>query len=154
VNRTLSSRDRCGRGRTPDGKPRRRRSLLGAIGLVHRIAHPRKRATPPGRSPAADKNPRTECGCQPVAFINSFEVTPPVRFSRSRILAVLLPSRASSLATLTFVWLLGAFLAGLAFFPALAFAGATLAARAPALALRLAFGLACCASDFAVSPSP
>ena len=40
------------------------------------------------------KKPRTECACQPVAFMSSFNVTPPGRFSRSRILAVLLPGRA------------------------------------------------------------
>ena len=38
--------------------------------------------------------PRTLCACQSVPFINSFNVTPPGRFSRSRILAVLLPWRA------------------------------------------------------------
>src|SRR5436305_703966 len=33
-----------------------------------------------------DRNPRTECGCQPVAFMSSFELAPPGRFIRSRIL--------------------------------------------------------------------
>jgi hypothetical protein len=54
-------------------------------------------------------------------------VTPPGRSSRSRILAVLLPSRASGLvavATLAFVRPLGAFLAGVVFFPALALVSA------------------------------
>ena len=54
---------------------------------------------------------------------SSFAGAPPGRFSRSRILAVLLPSRAP----LAFFAPLGAFLAGLAFFPALAFSGATCA---------------------------
>jgi len=62
-------------------------------------------------------NPRNECGCQSAAFINSLALAPPGRFSRSRILAVLLPSRASGLADL-------------AFFHALALAGATCASRA------------------------
>ena len=91
-----------------------------------------------------DRNPRTECGCQPVALISSLEVTPPGRLSRSRILAVLLPSRASGLAgaaTLAFVRPLGAFLAGVAFFPALAFLGATGAGRAPARAVLFGFGV-------------
>jgi hypothetical protein len=38
-----------------------------------------------------DRKPRIECGCQPVAAINSFEVTPPFRFKSSRTVAVLLP---------------------------------------------------------------
>jgi hypothetical protein len=62
-----------------------------------------------------DRKPRTECGNQPVAFISSFEVAPPGRFSRSRILAVLLPSRATlGLATSGLARPLGAFLAGVA----------------------------------------
>jgi len=40
-----------------------------------------------------DKNPRTECGCQPVAAINSCKVAPPGRFSRSSTCAVLLTPR-------------------------------------------------------------
>src|ERR1700735_4034570 len=39
-------------------------------------------------------NPRTECACQPVAFMRSVPVAPPERFSRPRNLAVLLPKRA------------------------------------------------------------
>lgn len=50
-----------------------------------------------------DKNPRSECGCQFVALSSSFAVAPPGRFNRSRIVVVLLPSRAS------FRALLGAF---------------------------------------------
>jgi hypothetical protein len=42
-----------------------------------------------------DRKPRTECGNHPGAFIRSLEVAPPGRFSRSTILAVLLPGRAS-----------------------------------------------------------
>jgi hypothetical protein len=59
-----------------------------------------------------DRNPRTECGCQPVAFISSFAVAPPGRFSRWRIFAVLMPQW-----TLACVARLGTFLAGRAFFP-------------------------------------
>src|SRR5260370_4085736 len=74
-----------------------------------------------------DKKPRTECVCQPVDFINSFAVAPPGRLSRSRTLAVLLPSRAlaagfACLAPLGALW---PFLAGVAFFPAFPLAGAT-----------------------------
>src|ERR1700683_3433964 len=75
-----------------------------------------------------DKNPRRECGCQLVAFSSSLAVAPSGRFSKSRIVAVLLPSRAS------FRALLGAFFLGVAFFPALPLAGATFARRAPAVA--------------------
>src|ERR1019366_1756910 len=83
-----------------------------------------------------DRNPRTECGCQPVAFINSLPVTPPGRFSRSRTLAVLLPSRAP----LAFLAPLGAFLAGEAFFPDWASLGVPFAPCAPAAALLVALG--------------
>ena len=37
------------------------------------------------------RKPRTEFAFQPVVFTRSFNVTPPGRFSSSRILAVLLP---------------------------------------------------------------
>ena len=80
-------------------------------------------------------------GNQPVAFISSFEVAPPGRFSRSRILAVLLPSRATlDLATSGLVRPLGAFLAGVALRADLALAGATLARRGATRAFLLAFG--------------
>ncbi len=68
-----------------------------------------------------DRNPLTECGCQLVAFINSLALTPPGCFSKSRTLAVLLPSRAD----VAFFWLLGAFFAELAFLADLAFFGGT-----------------------------
>jgi arylsulfatase A-like enzyme len=42
-----------------------------------------------------DRNPRRQCGCQPVALSNSLAVAPSGRFSKSRIVAVLLPSRVS-----------------------------------------------------------
>ena len=41
-----------------------------------------------------ERKPRMECGCQEVAFSRSFKVAPPGRFTRSRILAVLLPGLA------------------------------------------------------------
>jgi hypothetical protein len=82
-----------------------------------------------------DRNPRTECGCQPVAFINSLTVAPLGRFNRSRILAVLLPAR-----TLAFVARLGAFLVEAAFFPDLALLDATWRARLPTLGFLEGFG--------------
>ena len=85
--------------------------------LVDVIARPSFFETVP------ERNPRTEWGCQPVAFISSFEVAPPGRFNRSRTLAALLPSRA----LLAFFALLGACLAGMAFFPDFPFFGATFA---------------------------
>src|SRR5579863_7701853 len=88
-----------------------------------------------------DRNPRTECGCQPVAFISSSDVAPPGRFSSSRIAAALLPARAESPFSSRF-GPLGAFLAELAFFPDLAFFDATCARRAPAWAVFVAFGSA------------
>src|SRR5712692_3894333 len=88
-----------------------------------------------------DRKPRTECGNQPVAFIRSLEVAPPGRFSRSRILAVLLPSRATlGLATSRLVRPLGAFFADVALRADLALAGATWARRGATRAFLLAFG--------------
>jgi hypothetical protein len=81
-----------------------------------------------------DKNPRRECGCQLVALSSPLAVTPPGRFSSSRIVAVLLPSRTS------FRALRGAFFFGAAFFPALALAGVTLARRAPVAGFFVALG--------------
>jgi hypothetical protein len=83
-----------------------------------------------------DRKPRTECGCQPVAFISSLAVTPPARLSRSSTLAVLLPSRAPT----AFFAPLGAFFAGLAFLGDLPFFGATWALRGATRAFLLAFG--------------
>ena len=60
----------------------------------------------------------------------SFRVAPPGRFSRSRTLAVLLPSRApSAFADLAFLGALVLFFAEVGFFPDLAFEDATWARR-------------------------
>src|ERR1019366_7049936 len=76
---------------------------------------------------APDRNPRTECACQPVAFMSSFRVAPPERFSRSRTLAVLLPWRApvAFLGDWADLAPLLAFFAGLACLPDVALDGAT-----------------------------
>ena len=66
-------------------------------------------------------NPRSECTC----LEHLLAVAPPRRLSRSRIVAVLLPSRAS------FRALLGAFFLGAVFFPALPLARATFASCTP-----------------------
>jgi len=84
-----------------------------------------------------DRKPRIECACQPVAFIRSFSVAPSERFSKSRILAVLLPSRAAR----AFPAPLGAFLAGLAFLADLLLAGDTGARRGATGAFLFGFGL-------------
>ena len=73
--------------------------------------------------------------------MSSLPVTPPGRLSSSRILAVLLPSRASGLAALALFPPLGAFLAGVAFFPDLPLAGATGRATWRAGGLLAGFGL-------------
>src|ERR1700684_2086609 len=83
-----------------------------------------------------DKNPRTECGCQPVTFISSSAVTPPDLFSRSKILAVLLPSRTP----LRFLAPLGAFLAGVALLADLPFFDPTWARFGRTWAFLVAFG--------------
>ena len=79
---------------------------------------------------APDRNPRTECACQPVAFMSSFRLAPPERLSSSRTLAVLLPVRALAvfLGDFADVAPLLAFFAGVALWPDLALDGATSAA--------------------------
>src|SRR5713101_1962369 len=102
-----------------------------------------------------DRNPRTECGCQPVTFISSLLVTPPGRFRSSSTVAVLLPSRAAPgfFGPLAFVARLGAFFAGLAFLGDLALAGATWRAGFATLGFLVAFGLAPAAVAWAVPVS-
>src|SRR5436190_22738610 len=53
------------------------------------------------------RNPRTECGCQPVAFISCLSEAPPGRFSKSSTLAVLLPRRATAACLTSFAACLG-----------------------------------------------
>src|SRR5437667_8893934 len=78
-------------------------------------------------------NPRTEWACQPVAFMIWASVAPPLRWSRPRTVAFLLPSRAAAgllppLARFSLAALAGfAFAAGLAFLPFFAAALALLA---------------------------
>src|SRR5213596_2250913 len=93
-------------------------------------------------------NPRTEWACQPVAFMIWASVAPPLRWSKPRTVAFLLPSRAAAglspaLARFPFVAL-----AGLAFAPGLAF----LPAFPPALTLLARFG-ASVAVSAALPPS-
>src|ERR1700676_383416 len=70
-----------------------------------------------------ERNPRTEWGCQPVDFNNSFMLAPSWRFSRSSTFAVLLLSRAEPAFFATF----GAFLSALALGADFARLGATCA---------------------------
>src|SRR5712692_6097188 len=86
---------------------------------------------------APERKPRTECGIQPVAFISSFSVAPSGRFSRSRTLADLLPSRAAP----AFLRPLGAFVLGLGFLADLPLDGATCARRAPPVPFLARFGV-------------
>src|ERR1017187_9484262 len=86
-------------------------------------------------------NPRTVCFCQPMVFMISERVAPFLRWSMATTWAVLLPSRTAPAA---FFWPLGTLFVRLAFLPALLLAGVPLAAHAPPLALRSAFGLAGC----------
>src|SRR3989441_7402677 len=90
-------------------------------------------------------NPRTEWACQPVAFMIWASVAPPLRWSRPRTVAFLLPSRAAA-----------GLLPALARFPLAALAGLALAAFfaffaflpcfAAALALLARFGAVVAAS--------
>src|SRR5258705_8614102 len=94
-------------------------------------------------------NRRPECACQDVDFTIAARVTPSGRLSRSRIFCALLPSRAPP----AFLPPLGAFLAGLAFFPDLLFLGATRAERAATRAFLAPFGCAPVAAAVAVPVS-
>src|SRR5450755_3409293 len=100
-------------------------------------------------------NPRRECGCQPVALSSSVVVAPSGRFSISKIVAVLLPSRAPA----AFFAPLGVFLArvaalaGGAALAGLPFLGATLPARFATLAVFAPLGWSPTAWAWAVSIS-
>src|ERR1700736_240667 len=74
-----------------------------------------------------ERNPRRECGCQPVAFKSSLSVAPLGLFSSSRTFSVLVPWRApdSFLAGLAVFAPLVPFFAGVALLPDLALADAT-----------------------------
>src|ERR1019366_180954 len=88
-------------------------------------------------------NPRTVCFCQPILSMISASVAPFFRWSMATTWAVLLPSRGPALSGALAAFLAwGALLAGVVFLVALALAGAPLAACAPPLAFRSAFGFA------------
>jgi len=70
---------------------------------------------------APERNPRTEWACQPVTFINSSKVAPPLRFNMPSTVAVLLPVRTLS----AFRAGLGDFRYWVAFFLDAALVGAT-----------------------------
>src|SRR5260370_32841415 len=90
---------------------------------------------------APDKKPRTECGCQPVAFISSFRVAPPACFSSSRTFSVLLPSRApvAFLGTVARLAPFAPFFTAPAFLADLPLDGATRGFRGAAVAFVVAF---------------
>ena len=89
-----------------------------------------------------ERKPRTECGCQPVAFISSFVVAPPGRFSRSSTASVLLPWRAPAAFSGTLARLapLAPFFTGAVFLPDLPLDGATRGFRGATLAFVVGFG--------------
>src|ERR1017187_5976252 len=99
---------------------------------------------------APARRPRTARCCQPIFFITSASVAPPFRCSMATTWAVLLLSRGAAASfALTAFLPLGALLGAVVFLAALPLAGAPLAtcaprvaACAPPLALRSAFGLA------------
>ncbi len=72
-----------------------------------------------------ERNPRTECGCQPVTFISSVSVNATRPLEQIEHFGGLAAIPAVGLAPLAFFALLGTFLAGLAFFPDFSLAGAT-----------------------------
>jgi DNA methylase len=100
-----------------------------------------------------DKYPRTECGCQPVAFISSLSVAPSGLFSSARTFAALLPSPAPSPALGGFApfGFLGAFSPLLDFFPDLLLPVATRDFRALRVPFLLAFGSSAGATTWAVA---
>src|SRR5260370_42113749 len=76
--------------------------------------------------PKVERQPRTEWGCQPVAFTRCFKVAPPDRFTSSSTWAVLLPWRTlSAFAVVAWRAPLTALFAEVAFLAQLALAGAT-----------------------------
>src|SRR5881409_2811009 len=89
-------------------------------------------------------NPRTLCACQPVAFMIWASVAPPLRWSRPRTVAFLLPSRAAAGLLPALPRFPLADLAGLALAAVLAF----LPCFAAALALLAHFGAAGAAVRF------
>ncbi len=107
----------------PAARRERNKLDLGfdGVGALPVLALGRRHGQAHFLSNGPDRKPRTECACQLVAFINSLAVTPPGRFSNSRTLSVLLPSRAD----LAFFAPLGAFLAGVALLPDFPFFFAT-----------------------------
>ena len=106
-------------GRCPAANALAGFSALDGVGPLAVLALGGGDASPSFFPTVPDRNPRTLCGCQPVAFISSLAVAPPGRFSRSSTLAALLPSRAPA----AFLAPLGAFLAGLDFLPRLSLLG-------------------------------
>src|SRR5712691_6186216 len=92
--------------------------------------------------------PRTLCACQPVAFMIWASVAPPLRCSRPRTSAFLLPSRAAAGLSAPLARFLLAALAGFAFAAVFAF----LPFFAAVLALLAPFGAAVAASA-ALPPS-
>src|SRR5260370_40852010 len=73
-----------------------------------------------------ERKPRTEWGCQPVAFTRCFKVAPTDRFTSSSTRAVLLPWRTrSAFAVVAWRAALAAFLAAVGVLAHLAVAGAT-----------------------------
>src|ERR1035437_1401856 len=86
-------------------------------------------------------NPRTTLFRSPILSMISASVAPFFRWSMATTWAVLLPSRGPAASCVLAASLaVGAFLAGVVFLVALALAGAPLAACAPPLAFRSAFG--------------
>ena len=60
-------------------------SAFDRVGALPVFAFRGRHGQPHFLTDRAGQDPRTECGCQPVAFCRSLAVAPPVRFSRSRI---------------------------------------------------------------------
>jgi hypothetical protein len=125
-------------GRNPAARCKRRRfksgfdgvAALAVLTFVDVTVRPIFLPTVP------ERKPRSECGCQDVALSNSLVVAPPGRFSISRMVAVLLPSRAS------FRALRGVFFFGVAFLPAFPLTDATFARRVPGVAFLVPFSRA------------
>jgi hypothetical protein len=86
--------------------------------------------------------PRTLWACQSVAFMMSFKLAPPARFSRSSTFSVLLPWRAPGSVFTGWAALapLARFFAGVVLFPDLRFEGATCGFCARVLAFLVASG--------------
>jgi hypothetical protein len=135
------------RRKTPDVNPTARCERQGSgssfdgIAALAVFAHSGNDGQTHLLSNGPGKEPAHRMRLPAAGFCSSLDVAPPGRFSNSRILAALLPSRAP-VAFFPDLRAVGAFLAGVDFFPDLGFFVAAGATRAPGRGFFVTFGSA------------